>query len=71
MIGAGPAPETLADRAATLFRGFRAGDSEAQHRLERVGEFFLSGYHAALETDNDGELDRRLRALASIAEKLP
>jgi enediyne biosynthesis protein E3 len=44
-------------------RGFRAGDPEAQRRLERAGELFLAGYHAALESSGDGELENRLRAL--------
>jgi hypothetical protein len=44
-------------------RGFQTCDPEAQRRLERVGEFFLAGYHAALETADNGELESRLRAL--------
>lgn len=44
-------------------RGFRAGEAEAQQRLERIGGVFLQGYHAALEEDAPEALALRLRAV--------
>jgi hypothetical protein len=43
-------------------RGFSSGDEGVRLRLERVGETFLGGYHAALEADDDESLARRLSA---------
>jgi hypothetical protein len=50
-----PARETTFRR-----RGFRRGEAAARQRLERVGQTFLSGYHAALETSGPARLAERL-----------
>ncbi len=44
-------------------RGFRACRAEVQQRLERVGETFLDGYHAALLDDEAWPLAGRLAAI--------
>jgi hypothetical protein len=45
-------------------RGFRPGRSEAQTKLEKIGATFVSGYHAALQSDNTTELALSLTATA-------
>src|SRR5260370_16564405 len=45
-------------------RGFRSGRPEAQARLEKIGATFVSGYHAALQSDNVTELTFSLSATA-------
>src|SRR5260370_5734325 len=45
-------------------RGFRSGRPEAQARLEKIGATFVSGYHAALQSDNVTELSFSLSATA-------
>jgi enediyne biosynthesis protein E3 len=44
-------------------RGFAPCPLPRQQRLERVGEEFLGGYHAAIDTRNPGELARRLECV--------
>jgi len=44
-------------------RGVTAVDSRAGARLEQIGETFVSGYHAALESADDSELAQRLEAV--------
>jgi len=41
-------------------RGFRGGDTRARKRLERVGQTFLLGYHAALDETDPPALAQRL-----------
>jgi hypothetical protein len=53
-LGLSPTETTFARR------GFRAGEEEARHRLEKIGVTFLSGYHAALEETGFVSLARRL-----------
>jgi hypothetical protein len=43
-------------------RGFVVGDARVRDRLERIGLAFLSGYHAALEFDDERALAARLAA---------
>src|SRR5262249_10206070 len=43
-------------------RGFRPGRPEAQAKLEQIGSAFVSGYHAALESQESGELAALLDA---------
>ncbi len=50
-----PLTETRADR-----RGFRGGDATARRRFETIGETFVEGYHAALETGGGENLVARL-----------
>jgi hypothetical protein len=58
VFGISPA-ETSGDR-----RGFRGGDAAARRHFEAVGETFVAGYHAALETSRPGALTSRLEATA-------
>lgn len=51
------------EEATFARRGFRCSSRETQSRLERVGESFLYGYHAALE-------DRGTADLAHILESM-
>jgi enediyne biosynthesis protein E3 len=51
------------EEATFARRGFRSSSREAQARLERVGERFLYGYHAALE-------DRGMEALTPKLESV-
>jgi enediyne biosynthesis protein E3 len=51
------------EEATFTRRGFRSSSLEAQSRLERVGEVFLYGYHAALE-------DRGILALLPKLESM-
>ncbi|HEV3121886.1 MAG TPA: DUF1702 family protein [Isosphaeraceae bacterium] len=46
----------------TLFsrRGFRGGDAQVRHTLERVGACFLDGYHASIEEDAPEQIAARL-----------
>jgi enediyne biosynthesis protein E3 len=53
------------EEATFARRGFRASSREAQVRLERVGETFLYGYHAALETRGMAALARKLESVES------
>ncbi|HUC85819.1 MAG TPA: DUF1702 family protein [Candidatus Acidoferrales bacterium] len=53
-----PREETSCER-----RGFRVTTGEMRIRLEEVGAFFLSGYHAALEHDDFGALVRKLNSV--------
>lgn len=46
-------------------RGFREGETHARRRLEQIGETFLYGYHAALETSDLDLLQRRLNGVGS------
>jgi hypothetical protein len=59
ILGISPAETTLARR------GFRVHDRIVGERLERIGETFLEGYHAALEEDRPEALGLRLAALES------
>src|SRR5260370_20989539 len=45
-------------------RGLRSARPEAQARLEKIGATFVSGYHAALQSDNVTELSFSLSATA-------
>ncbi|HEV2763475.1 MAG TPA: DUF1702 family protein [Pyrinomonadaceae bacterium] len=45
-----------ADEATFARRGFRPGDERARQQLERVGESFLRGYNAALDSDDHDAL---------------
>jgi hypothetical protein len=44
-------------------RGFRPGRPEAQAKLEKIGSTFVSGYHAALQSDNNAELAASLSSV--------
>jgi hypothetical protein len=44
-------------------RGFEPCEETLQARLERVGEEFLNGYHAAIETNDPCELASRLESV--------
>lgn len=46
-------------------RGFKSRDERVRLRLERIGETFLLGYHAALEMEEDESLARQLNAVES------
>ena len=49
-----------AEEATFDRRGFRSRDVHLRLRLERVGQTFLDGYHAALEAKTDAALSQRL-----------
>ena len=51
------------EEATFARRGFRASDTRAQQRLEKIGKVFLQGYHAVLEEDAPEALALRLRAV--------
>jgi enediyne biosynthesis protein E3 len=44
-------------------RGFRGKEGEQQSRLEKIGQVFLQGYHAALGSDISEELATRLQTI--------
>src|SRR5438128_1580806 len=44
-------------------RGFRPGRLEAQTKLEQIGGTFVSGYHAALDSQDTGDLAALLEAV--------
>jgi enediyne biosynthesis protein E3 len=44
-------------------RGFWSGNPSAREHLERIGEMFLEGYHAALEDDGTAALCGRLNQI--------
>jgi len=48
------------EEATFARRGFRTGDLHARDQLERIGEIFLYGYHAALEELEIETLQHRL-----------
>ena len=51
--------------ATTARRGFRPASPSVQHRLEKVGQTFLDGYRAALETSEPNALGQRLNRIDS------
>jgi enediyne biosynthesis protein E3 len=51
------------EEATFARRGFRSSGPEAQARLERVGERFLGGYHAALEDRGMAVLTPKLESV--------
>lgn len=54
----------ISDEEATFGRrGFKGCDERLRLRLERVGQTFLVGYHAALEARDDAALCLRLEAV--------
>jgi enediyne biosynthesis protein E3 len=46
-------------------RGFRGRDADIRQRLERIGQAFLQGYHAAIEEDEPDALVSRLGPIES------
>jgi hypothetical protein len=54
-----------AAEASVSRRGFRVGNAVIRQRLERIGQAFLEGYHAALEEDELGTLGPRLGLIES------
>ena len=51
------------EEATFVRRGFRRANREAQTRLERVGQSFLYGYHAALDDSVTDDLAPRLERM--------
>ncbi|MGH8055735.1 MAG: DUF1702 family protein, partial [Candidatus Entotheonellia bacterium] len=45
-------------------RGFEVGNPGVRERIERIGETFVEGYHAALLEDDPGRLGQQLNCIA-------
>ena len=56
--------EISLDEASFERRGFRGGNAAVRERLERIGRCLLSGYHAALESDDPESLAASLGSIA-------